>query len=1421
MEPYKGLRPYEEQDQNNFFGRDKEKNILIDKILSSKLTLLFAASGVGKSSLLQAAVLPELKNPEVQNLDVVYFKDWVDEPGAALKNAVLGYLQQQRKINTDYRLEPELSLKDAFHRCSLGSSDPLVIVLDQFEEFFNYQRYRSEFKPFIRQLAAAIHDRETATAFVISMREDFALELNAFKPNLSTVLFENFYRLEKLPLEKAKTAIAAPVEHVGFHYEEGLLENLLADLIRREQTDRFGANAAELMNAPSVVEPPHLQIICTQLWEADRNNPHKCLSKATYESKGKAAGLLTNYFKNQVETLSAAEKKLASESFNYLVNKHGTKMAYPLEDLAQLLRADKTALQITLDKLEQARILRRQIRQTNALHLQEKGQDRILWYELYHDIFSKSIYDWNEAYKARQRNKKAAFAVAGVFMGAAVLYTGYDIWVNHYDHHLRLSIKSHVSTGIELYQGKKASLDVLNQQHYLGETDYRRTDLEPDKLFQKAQVENIEKINPEVIGLFPRVERIMGYWEDGEIDKALKLARYTIRGRNRETAAKMVELLARQPSVKALEELGWHLERSQDVHLKKQIIETISLYVPHQAIPFLLLAAKDEHKEVHASAFSALGSLENREALAPLIAFLENPNASMRTNAAKALGQLGYPEAVEPLLPLLENQNSDTRHQAAFALAKLGSTAAVTPFFAMLKDSDAKIRRNTVNAIAQAKFDSSEIVTALVILLKDSEPRVGQAAIDALVQLDTVEALSPLVEMLREPDSNVRESAVRVLIQTNRAEAVKPLLALLEDANLKIRDRAVDVLAQLGRSEAVTPLLERLKNPDSEVRGKAVSKLAELDAVESITSLTALLKDPSAEVRLATVDALGLLGRVEAVEPLMEILNDPYWKVRHNAIAALGKLHGSKAAGLLIRALDDHNGQVRAIAAQALGNMRNVTAAESLLKRLKDTNSKVRKNAAAALVKLGRIKNAKQDSLVRGDAENVRKRPNHSKFVKPPAIVEALVMQLKDRELYARGQVAEALAQLGSDDALKPLITELLIEQVKDKTPYVRQNAAYALSLLKSVKAAGKLIEPPLIELLKDEDPDIREKAVGALGELGSAGAVKFLIKRLKDKDADVRKVAAVMLGKAGNTEAVKPLIELLKDSYFDVVASARTAIVQLNDDNTVKLLTELLKDPDGFVRYDAASALGELNSAKAAKPLVDLLEDYSWSVRNKASSALEKLGGNETLRPLIEKLLIASLENQNSDTRSSAANLLGQLGSEKAIGPLRKLLKDQYSSVRSNAAASLDILGSHRAVQPFVITLQDQDKNIRIRAVKVLTQLNSAEGIGPLIKLLTEMIPADGGNDFFEGASAFHRLYKSKVIQDTRLVGNLMSKWTGITEIFQLRELYKMSLLLARLGYKEKTVRFSLRKLPSSTLLGDWEWRWTSTSVLMEFVNL
>jgi hypothetical protein len=279
MGPYVGLRPYEESHRHIFFGREEERDILIDKLIANKLTLLFAATGVGKSSLLRAGVIPALKHKKKEGLDVVYYCDWVSDPLVHLKKETVAVLQAQNKIAGDYPLYREtedISLKKFFRLAAAFASEPLVVILDQFEEFFQYRRYKENFIKFIAEFSECVNDRERQVVFLVSMREDFALELNVFKKYLPTMLFENYYRLEKLNAAKAGEAIVKPVERFGFQYEEKLLEALLKDLAQREKEAQWGASPAALVqDAPAYVELSYLQIVCSRLWEADRQNPER------------------------------------------------------------------------------------------------------------------------------------------------------------------------------------------------------------------------------------------------------------------------------------------------------------------------------------------------------------------------------------------------------------------------------------------------------------------------------------------------------------------------------------------------------------------------------------------------------------------------------------------------------------------------------------------------------------------------------------------------------------------------------------------------------------------------------------------------------------------------------------------------------------------------------------------------------------------------------------------------------------------------------------------------------------------------------------------------------------------------------------------------------------------------------------------
>lgn len=393
QEPYPGLRPYEEDEQNQFFGRDADTQILLDKILTHRLTLLFAATGVGKSSLLKAAVIPKLKSASGKHLDVVYYNDWVTTPLKGLKAAIAETVRNSANWPQGTQLDESLSLPEFVQFCTLFVRPPLVIMLDQFEELFRYRsKYHTDsFRPFIEELTGLITATRIPVSVVFSMREDFALELNAFKPKLPTLLFENYYRLERLPAKAAEDAIIEPLRPLNFRYEPALKDQLLQDLLKHDP-DRDLASLGSDEELETVI-PPQLQIVCSQLWQKECGNADRTIHLKVYEKAGRAKGLLKNYVEKSLasKAFSDSDRRVLSRAFDHLVSIQGTKMPHTVATLAEKTGDSEKDLMPLLEKLasQDVRILRSQQR------------ERQTWYELYHDMYSDSINAWNRVQKRK------------------------------------------------------------------------------------------------------------------------------------------------------------------------------------------------------------------------------------------------------------------------------------------------------------------------------------------------------------------------------------------------------------------------------------------------------------------------------------------------------------------------------------------------------------------------------------------------------------------------------------------------------------------------------------------------------------------------------------------------------------------------------------------------------------------------------------------------------------------------------------------------------------------------------------------------------------------------------------------------------------------------------------------------------------
>jgi len=161
--PYKLLDYYRFEDADLFFGREEETRKMVGEILSSRLLVLFSPSGSGKTSLINAGVRPQL---EEMGYRTIYTR-MEDEPIPSVCKAVAESLDLP-----DCQEEEELY--EFLKKAAPAAGKPLVIFLDQFEEFFIVFRDQPKLRQeFVQQVARIKYDDRLPVFLVLSLREDF------------------------------------------------------------------------------------------------------------------------------------------------------------------------------------------------------------------------------------------------------------------------------------------------------------------------------------------------------------------------------------------------------------------------------------------------------------------------------------------------------------------------------------------------------------------------------------------------------------------------------------------------------------------------------------------------------------------------------------------------------------------------------------------------------------------------------------------------------------------------------------------------------------------------------------------------------------------------------------------------------------------------------------------------------------------------------------------------------------------------------------------------------------------------------------------------------------------------------------------------------------------------------------------------
>jgi RDD family len=322
--PWRFLRPLGDRAEDRdliSLTRPAELRAVTNMVSSARASILYAMSGNGKTSLINAGVIPHFTK-----LGYVTFRTrprppWcLTDPTLAFKESILRHLRLPLVTDVDLRnlqgararlttvpqadseqvtvallrLEEKLSRFQAKApydndlrkyleakrdvglrqfvadlRTVLEPDVRLLAVCDQFEEAFVHFSGTAALHRFIDELGELCADSSLQTSLLFSLREDWVGSMIEFRAAIPDI-FHSYYKLNPILRSQARQILSAPLARVGFAWQNGVLDRVLDDLVANHAANervRLGQAAAAPMNrADPFLESPALQIVADRLW---------------------------------------------------------------------------------------------------------------------------------------------------------------------------------------------------------------------------------------------------------------------------------------------------------------------------------------------------------------------------------------------------------------------------------------------------------------------------------------------------------------------------------------------------------------------------------------------------------------------------------------------------------------------------------------------------------------------------------------------------------------------------------------------------------------------------------------------------------------------------------------------------------------------------------------------------------------------------------------------------------------------------------------------------------------------------------------------------------------------------------------------------------------------------------------------------
>ncbi len=303
--PYRGLAAFEAEHRDLFFGRSLEARAILDRLRSEPFVLVAGDSGVGKSSLCRAGVLPAVAEGSLGEGGTWSIVRLVPgrRPLTAL-SAVLAPLAGTTEVGLATRLHHEPIELGRQLRKRSGEAGRVLIFVDQLEELLTLSD--PEQASVVSAALGALVVHTPHVRLLAAARSDFLTRLTAL-PGLGDEISHALYLLRPVSVEGMREAINGPTRVKGFQFEsEAMVDALVSS------TGRASGGL------------PLLQFALAELWEA-RDQTRSTIPAAAMEALGGVEGALSRHADRVLAQLLPAERIAARRILIKLVTAEGTR----------------------------------------------------------------------------------------------------------------------------------------------------------------------------------------------------------------------------------------------------------------------------------------------------------------------------------------------------------------------------------------------------------------------------------------------------------------------------------------------------------------------------------------------------------------------------------------------------------------------------------------------------------------------------------------------------------------------------------------------------------------------------------------------------------------------------------------------------------------------------------------------------------------------------------------------------------------------------------------------------------------------------------------------------------------------------------------------------------------------------------------